>query len=56
MLAKKQKICYYYSTNKRKRKQIILFKKNLKKYLQTLKPMLIYKYKRGTKQSQLKRR
>ena len=32
MLAKKQKICYYYSTNKRERKQINLFKKSLKKY------------------------
>ena len=31
MLAKKQKICYYYSTNKRKRKQTILFKKKIKK-------------------------
>lgn len=30
MLAKKQKICYYYSTNKRERK-VILFKKKFKK-------------------------
>ena len=33
MLAKKQKICYYYSTNKRERKKSNPLQKSLKKVL-----------------------
>lgn len=33
MLAKKQKICYYYSTNKRERKKVKSLQKTSKKVL-----------------------